>query len=140
MVKDKNEYKGGVETLNTMYHLNQARLNMKHYVKSYPETVIGRLFDKNYIKRVDFIGNDFITNAHLNNAVPALIPMLKAKWEDSSFNQIAVFEKMSLLTKDQLEQIEPILDALASSQYVWFRTYKTKEDLEKDIAKSGLVK
>lgn len=108
------EVKSGANIINAIQNLIMAKEQFLDFCRQYPNTQGDKLF-KTYINKIDFIFRDIITHPHITDEVRDGI---KHEIESDVFAVPAIMEKITLLSPEQREIIEDVIDAYVSGETV----------------------
>lgn len=92
--------------VSSLQHLNMAKQHMESFTLDNPGTKGANLFAL-YVKRINWIFNDLFTNPFLPDVVRAGI---KKEVESDCFSVPAITEKIALLSPEQRELLEDVID------------------------------
>jgi hypothetical protein len=108
------EVKSGANIINAIQNLKMAQEQFEDFCRQYPNSQGSRLFKK-YSDKVNWIFSDIVTHPFLTNEVRLGI---KNEIQSDVFAVPAILEKIALLTPEQREIIEDVIDAYVSGETV----------------------
>lgn len=112
---DKRQYKAAQNTLKFIYHLRCCKYYAKIFIKDYPESIFTKIF-KLVLPKIDWIANEFITNHNLQVHVPKILYLMSYKWNSDFAEEMAIDEKITLLSEEQQVSLNEFLDALIAGE------------------------
>jgi hypothetical protein len=104
----------GANIINAIQNLKMAQEQFEDFCRQYPNSQGSRMFKK-YSDKIEWIFGDIITNPFLTEEVRIGI---KNEIKSDVFAVPAIMEKVALLTPDQREIIEDVLEAYISGETV----------------------
>jgi hypothetical protein len=104
----------GANIINAIQNLKMAQEQFEDFCRQYPNSQGSRMFKK-YSDKIEWIFGDIITNPFLTEEVRIGI---KNEIASDVFAVPAIMEKVALLTPDQREIIEDVLEAYISGETV----------------------
>lgn len=111
--------KSGSNIVSSVHHLKMSHEHLEDFRREHPNTKGAMLF-KQYQKRVEFIYTDMITHPFLT---PLVREGIKREWESDTFATSAISEKAALLTPEQREVVESLIDAMLKGEQIQMEYY-----------------
>jgi hypothetical protein len=108
------EVNNGANIINAIQNLKMAQEQFEDFCRQYPNSQGSRMFKK-YSDKIEWIFGDIITNPFLTEDVRIGI---KNEIKSDVFAVPAIMEKVALLTPNQREIIEDVLEAYISGETV----------------------
>ena len=108
------EVKSGANIINAIQNLKMAQEQFEDFRRQYPDTKGEKLF-KTYSDKINWMFKDIITHPFITEEVRTGI---KKEIDSDVFAVPAIVEKVALLTPEQREIIEDVIDAYVSGETV----------------------
>ena len=106
--------KSGANIINAIQNLKMAQEQFEDFRRQYPDTKGEKLF-KIYSEKITWIFKDMISHPHITEEVREGI---RHELDSDVFAVPAIMEKISLLTPEQREIIENVIDAYISGEKI----------------------
>lgn len=106
--------KGGSNIIGSVHALKQAHDHLTSFRLEHPGTK-GAALATGYCTRIQFIVTDLLTHPFLPQVVRDGI---RAEWESDAWAVPAIAEKVALLSPDQRESLERLVEALLSGEKI----------------------
>lgn len=103
-----------------IYHIKSALCYCDAYTNSNPPTNIVCAIIRNIKPKLLWVKSEILTNHLQSTYTPDVLPLIKEKFEEHPMEELAIIEKIQLLTTQQLRQLEPILDAINESKQITY--------------------
>lgn len=108
------EIKSGANIINAIQNLKMAQEQFEDFRRQFPDTKGEKLF-KLYSEKINWMFKDIITHPFITEEVRNGI---KKEIDSDVFAVPAIVEKIALLTPEQREIIEDVIDAYVSGETV----------------------
>ena len=108
------EVKSGANIINAIQNLKMAQEQFEDFRRQFPDTKGEKLF-KTYSDKTSWMFKDIITHPFITEEVRTGI---KKEIDSDVFAVPAIVEKVALLTPEQREIIEDVIDAYVSGETV----------------------
>lgn len=106
-----NKSANNSNVINGIIELKKAKDLFEDAVRSWGENSKGAKLVKVYIKKIDWIYNDMVTFPKFPDQV---IDGIRKEWASDSFTVDAITEKVALLSPEQRDSIERVIDKVLS--------------------------
>lgn len=117
------KYQQAKDYFSLIYHLKSAIYYCNSYEKNNHYNNIICAIIRVIKPKLLWVKNEILTN-HLQSVhTPDVLPLIKEKFEEHPVEELAIIEKIQILTTEQLRQLEPILDAINDAKEI---TYEIK--------------
>jgi hypothetical protein len=113
---NKKEY-AATSVLKFVYHLKCAKELGKSFMCKRSNNVFSIIF-KLITPKLDWCFNELITHHLVTLHIPDTVPFIREKWEADYTMELALSEKISLLTTEQQESLENVIDCLISGEEI----------------------
>lgn len=114
----------GRQVLYSVQNLKMAQEQFDDYCRQYPKTRGADLFGM-YSKRIDWIFKDIVTHPFFT---PETVKTIKDEINGDPYLVPAIIEKIELLSHDQREIVEDLIDAYLSGETVKIVDIKDMND------------
>ena len=94
-----------------------AKFLAKDMVLQYPKSLFSQIF-ATFLPRIDYMYNQLVSSPSLNHYVPEAVEIMREKWNSDWTQQLAVVEKVGVLSEAQLEQLENVLDCIIAGDEI----------------------
>lgn len=101
-------------TVSAIHHLKLAHEHFSDFQRQHKGTKGAKIFE-NYKGRIEYIYRDLITHRFFT---PETIEGIKQEWNSDVFALPAIADKVSLLTPEQRDGVEQLIDALLSGEQI----------------------
>ena len=108
------EVKSGANIINAIQNLKMAQEQFEDFRRQFPDTKGEKLF-KTYSEKISWMFKDIISHPFITEEVRIGI---KKEIDSDVFAVPAIVEKVALLTPEQREIIEDVIDAYVSGETV----------------------
>jgi len=112
---DEKKTKAAGICLQFIYHLRVCGYLATQFCANYPSSVFSPIF-RLAIPKIKWIYDQFTTHHLLVTKVPQTIDEIKSKWEGDFSEEMAIHEKLTLLSNEQMVTLNDLLDTLISGE------------------------
>lgn len=117
------KYQQAKDYFSLIYHLKSALYYCDTYEKNNPHNNIICAIIRVIKPKLLWVKSEILTNHHQSIHTPDVLPLIKEKFEEHPVEELAIIEKIQLLTTQQLRELEIIIDAINDSKEI---TYEIK--------------
>jgi hypothetical protein len=104
----------GSNIISSIHHLKMSHEHLEDFRREHPFTKGAMLFAQ-YQKRMEWIYKDMITHPFLT---PLVRDGIKREWNSDTFATTAIAEKVALLTPEQRDAIEALIDQMLKGETI----------------------
>lgn len=91
---------------------------IKRYLKTNNKHNLFSVVLRLILPKLEWCKDVILTHHLVVTHIPDVLPLIKEKFEDHPVEELAIIEKMQLLTVTQLRELEPILYAIHLSKEI----------------------
>ena len=114
-MNEQQRYKAAANCLQFIYHLRCCGYYATQFIANNPASIFTIVF-KLVLPKIKWIYQTFITHHFLVQHVPQTIDEIKMKWESDFSEEMAIHEKITLLSTEQHETLNELLDGLINGE------------------------
>lgn len=114
---EEKKSKAASECLKFIYHLRMCGYYATQFVSNYPTSIFSPIF-RLVIPKIKWVYQQFTTHHLIVSKVPQTIVEIKNKWEGNFSEELALNEKITLLTTQQIETLNDLLDTLINGEEI----------------------
>lgn len=96
-------------------HLQLCKLYAHSIIKDNPNTIFAKIF-KHIMPKLDWIYNAVITHNLVYQHIPQTIDLIREQWQSDVVLELGLNEKITLLSEQQKELLEPVLDCILQGE------------------------